>query len=702
MAMIFIDTEYNRTTHPSVNPVCAVTYRLDKKSKQSDKKRWWVHNNLYSQALLAKYLTENKEDTMLCYNAVAEGRFFISLGLNPMEFKWIDLYIEYKYISNNNDEVAYGDQLVNGKVKKTKRPPPKWQRTEEDSKTAFKQTFSLSEATFKLTGEIRDSEHKDKMRDLIISDPESFTQQEREDILNYCDDDTVFLPQIWDKIKKHIEKLHRAPLTGKELQEIYLRGEYSAATALMESWGYPINVEKTRNFSSSVGPLLEQAQREINKLFPNISPFVYNRKERRFSLNEKRVRDWIAANCDVESWKKTDGYKDAKKKATKESPANPANYTSLSLEAWERAFPFKHEYPEDNFGAQMVRYLKLKQSMNGFVPGGKKNFWDAVGPDGNVRCFLNPYGTATSRNAVGSTSFLFLKPAWMRSLAEPPPGEAMGAFDYGSEEYLISALHAKCKPMIDSYASGDVYLAFAKMAGIVPQSATKESHKFERDLCKALVLSLSYLQTAKGLAEKLCAQTGKYFSEDQAQEYIDNFYEVYKELEESQQEAQELYADQGYLRLPCGWRVWGDCDNFRSTTNFPIQGRGGSILRRAIITAIKDYGLKPVVPLHDAVYIRYPSDDLGHMDRLHKAMREAFAYYFDDKKSAALIKLDGFTWSKDFPPITYNEKGRPIYPEITTPGGLELSCGDLYLDERAVDEYKKFSKYFNYREEQSL
>lgn len=704
--MIFIDTEFNRTTHPFVNPVCAVLYELPAKKEH----RFWTHNNKAAQNKLKDFILERKDQVFICYGGAAEGRFFLSLGLRPIDFKWIDLFIEYRYISNNNDEIAYGEQLVNGKVKMTRRPPPKWERTEEDSKTAFKQTHSLAEATFKLTKNIRDTDQKNAMRDLIISDPAQFSQDERQQILDYCADDTVFLPEIYNEITKIICELHGIPkLDAETKKEMLVRGEYSAAVAMMENWGYPIDVEKTKNFSEAVGPLLDEAQREINALFPDIKPFQFDRKTGKFVTKQDRLKDWLKSNVDINRWMVTDSFNKAKKKeriAKKEglehSPVDRAKYLSLSLDAWGKFFDFRHEYPKDNFAAQMVRYLKLRQNLNGFVPGGRGNFWDAVGPDGMVRCYLNPYGAATSRNQPGSTSFLFLKPAWMRALAQPPKGKAMGAFDYGSEEYLISALWAECQAMVESYGSGDVYLAFAKLAGIVPMTATKESHKKERDLCKAIVLAMSYLMTAKGLAEKLTVDTGTPFTEEQAQEYIDQFYEVFSELDEAQKRVVKEYDQDGYLRLPCGWRTWGDNDNFRATVNFGVQGFGGSILRRAIVTAIKDYGLEPRVPLHDAVYIMYDAYDLDKMDRLYKAMHEAFCYYFDDKKSAALIRLDGFTWSPDYPKITFSDKGKPTYPEIVTPGGLEISCGDFYLDERAVAEYRQFSKYFTRREELDL
>jgi hypothetical protein len=96
------------------------------------------------------------------YACVAEARAFYSLGLNPLNFKWIDLFLEYRMLSNHNDRMNWGKQLVDGKVKFFAKPKNKWDREgSEDSGPSFKPTHSLAEATYKLTGEIRDTKEKD-------------------------------------------------------------------------------------------------------------------------------------------------------------------------------------------------------------------------------------------------------------------------------------------------------------------------------------------------------------------------------------------------------------------------------------------------------------------------------------------------------------------------------------------------------------
>lgn len=663
--MIYIDFEFNRVTEEKVNLVCCAIYD----SEDGSKKKIWLHNDNDAKLKLKNFLEHiRKSETIVAWQASAEARSFYSLGTDPYYYDWIDLFLEYRCLSNHHDKYNYGQQLVDGKIKTVQKPKPKWERTEEDSASGFKPTHSLAEATFKLTGTVRDTEHKTKMRDLIISDPESFTEEEKEAIMDYCLEDVVHLPLLHlEMIREYKSRLGSLYNKSGHLEEMKHRAKYNVLCGIKECWGYPINYNDTKNFSDSVASILDDCQRDINRLFPDIKPFKFVKKTGKFSWNQIKTKEWIKNNCQHLNWIKTD----------------TGDY-SLSLEAWQKHFNYTHEYPDDSFPAQMVRYLKLKQSLNGFVPGGKKSFWDAVGSDKRVRPYINCYGSLSSRNQPGSTSFLLLKPAWQRSLLQPPKGKCITSIDYGSEEYFIAALFYNDLAMIKAYLSGDVYLAYAKDAGMVPKDGTKEKYKTERNLAKSTVLGLSFRMSKYGLSAKLTNDTGRKWTEDQAQEMIDLFYEAYPDWAEGNREIIKEYYQQGFLKLFDGWYLWGDNDNERSVGNFPIQGRGAVILRKAEMLCY-ERGVKVILPLHDALYIEHDMGDFKAIDILRECMVEAFCSIFPKnlRKYAEQIRLDPFTWGSDL------EEGT-----ITTPGGWKVDCAPIYIDERATREYEKFSRYF--------
>lgn len=674
--IIALDFEFNQTTEENVNLVSCVTY--DFKSKRSIK--WWLHRSPNIQNKLAKYLKEYQ--IILGYACVAEARSFLSLNLDPLHFQWIDMFLEYRMLTNHNDLLQWGKQLVDGKVKFTVKPKPKWERSEQDSKTGFKATHSLAEATYKLTGQIRDTKEKDETRKLIISNPKKFTPVERDRILDYNKADVEFLPILWNRIKEEYKKFAGGEPSldmTEYFEEALVRGRYSAHTAIMESIGYPINLEATRNFSRQISSILSECQRDINSQF-SFRPFKWNKKNNNFSWNQKVTRDWLSENIDTTKWMKTDTGK-----------------ISLGIEAWERVFQFKHDYPRGNFGAQMVRFLKLKQSLYGFsdTGGKRKNFWDSVGSDGRVRPYMNIYGAQSSRSQPAASGFMFLKPAWMRSLVEPTNGKYIAGVDYGQQEFFLSGLESNDKNMIAAYLSGDPYLYGAKLAGAIPKDGRREDFKIERDLFKNTYLGILYGMTKYGLSIKLTGDLGRPFSEAEAQHQIDIFEESYPYYMEWKRNLLESYEEGEGIRLPCGWMIGADNDNPRSVLNVPIQGFGASIMRKAVDIAVSR-GCKVILTLHDAIYIE---DDIGNEEKigiLMDSMREAFQFYFIGKptyKTAEAIKLDPFAWSPDF------ERDSEI---ILINKRIVVPVSDLYRDERALSEYERFSKYFDLPETELL
>lgn len=529
--VVFCDFEFSEVVEPFVKLVCAATYC----PATGEKKKFWLHNSPLMQAKLADYLKQY--EIIIAYSAVAECRSFMALGLDPLSFKWLDLFLEYRMMSNHNDKLNWGKQLVDGKVKFVNKPRPKWERTEEEKMTGFRPTHSLAEATFKLTGEIRDTEHKNKMRDLIISNPKSFTKEERTAIMDYCLDDVIFLPRIKEEIIKEFTRLDPSYDTQRYIRDALYRGRYSAHTAIMENRGYPLDVEKTKNFSKQIPVIMYELQKEINSLFPTIKPFKWNKPKNRFSWDQKATKDWIKANHDVKKWMKTD-----------------KGQISLALDGFQKFYSFQHSYPEDNFGAQMVRFLKLKQNLYGFSKSDdseKRTFWDYVGSDGRVRPYMNHFGAQSSRTQPAASGFMFLKPAWMRALVQPKPGRFIASIDYGQQEFFIAGLESSDEKMIQAYLSGDPYLYGAKLAGAIPWDGTKESHKAIRDVYKNTYLGILFGMTKYGLAVKLTNDTGREWTEDEAQEQIDIFEDTFPDYMAWKRDLVSDYMAGYGIELPC-------------------------------------------------------------------------------------------------------------------------------------------------------
>lgn len=663
MNLLALDFEYRKTHLAKFDLVaCSLT---DGHSVRA----LWLHNDVTAQQKLKQFLLKHRDThTLLAFNVDAEGRSLISLGLNPIKFKWIDLQAEWKMLTNHNDKLGYGKQFIDGIFKTTTRK----QYGVEDGMPHDKAPVNLLGCTYKLLGKgsKEDYDHKEAMRDLIINTVGGFNASQREKILEYCKGDILDLHDIYEAQMRHYKTLlNRKELEELPAQQLY-RGETVARAALISSIGYPVDPVKIMNFTNNIPHIIKECQEDINSLFPGT--FNWNKKEDRYSVNTKKVKEWIEGSKYKSKW-----------------PRTPTKDFSLSLDAFEEFFSWRHEYPRDNFFAQFLRWLRLNQSLNGFRPKGanaknKSTFFSYY--DGErAHPYLNAYGAQSARYQPKATGFIHLKAAWMRSLVEPKPGRAICGIDYSSEEFILAALMSKDANMIKAYESGDVYLYFAKLAGAVPWDGTKKEYKKERDKFKSTTLGISYQMGAESLANKLTADTGEPHTIEDGYEMINLFANAYPDYHEWIEDNEHYYCETDKLKLPDGWYMFGDNDNRRSVGNMPIQGMGSCILRKAIQLA-QDAGLTVILPLHDALYIEFDSDDLSAVDKLEACMREAFAFYFKGETKAiawSRIRLDADIWSPD-----YSEG------EFKTPGGIIGKKSKIYVDERSGNDFERFSKYF--------
>jgi len=653
----YIDFEYNKSREKIMNLVCC-SILIDDITHN-----FWLHNDDDAKLRLSQFISNVSDDgyIFVAYAAEAEASSVYSLGINPVKIRWIDLQLEVKMLYNHNYALTTGKHLVKGK-EVTLRP------------FQDKPQTNLASSLYKFCGIKIDTEHKTQMRDLIISEPEEFSHEEEKAITDYCANDVKYLPMLLQKIFKNLEifvpKNHLKTL----FSEVLLRGEYSARTALMVRHGTPINMEWAKNLADNVPIVLTECIQDINSQF-TIKPFKFDKKTAKYIMDTKVLREWIKSQ-NFRSWKLTEGGTSGKK-----------DY-SLALEAWEDHFQFRHDFPRNNLGAQMVRYLKLKQSLNSFnFKEGQKEatFFDYIGSDGYSRPYMNHYGSQSSRSQPKSSGFLFLKSAWMRSMCQPPEGYAIGAIDYGSQEFLLSAVCSRDPKMIQAYESGDVYLHYGKGIGLIPKDGTKETHGKERDLCKATVLGLSYLMTKVGLSKKLTADTGRYVSEEEADKLVNSFDSLYNGFSTWRRNCIDYYEVAKHIRLADGWYMFGNNPSFRSAANMPLQGAGAVIMRR-FVKLSQEAGLNVIQTLHDAGYILSPVSKIyDDMDKFRDCMKQAFVDYFEekDKAAASLIRLDGKIWGQGL-----NEG------QVVTNTGFVLESSKYHIDKRSQNEYDIFSRYF--------
>lgn len=628
MKFAYLDFEFNGTTEAKLNLVSVSCVCTDG-AVVTYERNFWLYEKKSTEAL--DFFTHLvKKGYIFVGYTEAEPRSLHALGLK--NFPYVDLYLEYRCLLNHNHKLSYGVQYIDGKVLTTTPPPlnKKWNVGKiddegEEDEAHHKPQYSLAACTFKLLDVKIDTVEKNEVRDIIIRGDRAEIIANAVRIMDYNKTDIVYLPRILNAVYGRFKAL--SLLSPEQwLDHALRRGDYSRRTALMVSLGYPINTEKVKSFTVNASHILKDAAKSCVR--DDFQPFKWDKKFLRYSVNEAEVRKWIEANPKP-TWRKTPGKK-----------------LSLSKDA----FGDWYDSSSEGFGGDFYRYLKTKQSLNGFLPGGGKKgkFTDYLGSDGRVRPHFGIYGSQSSRSQPKATGFIPLKAHWMRNFIEPKPGHALAGIDYASQEFLIAAIISQDHAMIDAYDSGDVYLAFAKDAGLIPKDGTKQSHPKERDAAKTTVLGMSYDMAAKALAHRLSESTGEEWTEAKAEGLIKLFFSTYSKYAAWKNEILKEYRDENYLRLPDGWYMWGDNPNFRSVSNFPVQGHGAVIMRRAV-TLAQDAGLDVIFTLHDALYIEFDSTrPVAAIGALMATMQQAFYEVMERYGRVTKIRLEGEAWSPDY------------------------------------------------------
>jgi DNA polymerase I-like protein with 3'-5' exonuclease and polymerase domains len=208
--------------------------------------------------------------------------------------------------------------------------------------------------------------------------------------------------------------------------------------------------------------------------------------------------------------------------------------------------------------------------------------------------------------------------------------------DWEQQEFGIAAALSGDGRMMEAYISGDPYLTFAKQAGAVPMGATRQTHRRERDLFKTCALGVQYGMGAKALAQRIDEP------EAVARELLRLHRDTYSRFWEWSDAAVDFAMTTSGLHTVFGWAVHVGPDvNPRSLRNFPMQANGAEMLHLACCLAT-EAGIQVCVPVHDAVLVEGPADEIDEVVRATQhAMGEASRYVlsgFELRDEARIVR----------------------------------------------------------------
>ena len=229
-----------------------------------------------------------------------------------------------------------------------------------------------------------------------------------------------------------------------------------------------------------------------------------------------------------------------------------------------------------------------------------------------------PFASKTGRNQPSNSRFIFGSSRWLRSLIKPAQERAIAYVDWSSQEVAIAAALSGDEILWQDYISGDVYLNFAKQAGLVPAAATKSSHEAERNRVKALFLGIGYGMSAESIA----AHSGLHI--DVARSLLLQHRLRYRQLWAWTESVQNAGLLGQIIQTTYGW-TWqagfGTEVNPRSLLNWPMQANGAEMMRLACCE-LTERGIMVCCPVHDAILIEASIEEIDHAVQLTQGAME--------------------------------------------------------------------------------
>jgi DNA polymerase I len=423
---------------------------------------------------------------------------------------------------------------------------------------------------------------KESMRQLILK-KNDWDEAEQVAILNYCAEDVDALIRLLPAMAPKIDWLRAM-----------LRGRYMGAVARMVRAGVPIDLPTysalRNNWTSIKALLVADVDRQFN---------VYEGV--RFSA--KKFEQYLASE-DI---------------------------------PWPRLSSGDLALDKDTFKERVTVYPRLAALRELRVSLDDLRLTSlAIGSDGRNRAGLFPFSAKTGRNQPSNAQFIFGPSRWLRGLIKPEPGHGLAYIDYSSQEIGIAAALSGDAVLNVAYQSGDPYLAFARQIGLVPPTATKETHPVERSRCKAIVLGTNYGMTAKTLAFR----TG--MTEAEARQLLDLHRRHYRDFWGWAQRRVDSAMLTGVITASFGWAMRVSRNpNGRSLLNWSMQANGAEMLRLACIGGT-EAGIEICAPVHDALLIHAPFErlqaDVARMQEIMVAAGRAVLAGYELRTDAEIIR----------------------------------------------------------------
>jgi DNA polymerase-1 len=402
---------------------------------------------------------------------------------------------------------------------------------------------------------------KDVYRNIIINNFPNYTEDQEKKIIEYNVSDVVENEALF---RAQVSEFGKRDTNFKKiLSQAIFHGKSQAVVARIERNGIPINYE---------------LYSDMEKYFPQIKALEIEELKKVADVyvgdkwNMKKFTEFLRKLGILRNWPRTKSGQPAKDDRT--------------LYRYASKYPIIQQIRE-------AKWIIEAKNLKGYQ----------VGKDKRSRTSLKMFGTITGRTNPSTAVNPFGAPRRMRNIIGTSKDKLIVYADWKSQEAVIQGALSKDQKIKDGIATGDIYLSTAKKAKAVPESGIRKDFERERKLYKETYLAIGYGQTAYGLKAKLD------ITESAAAYLLSNLKRIYPTYFTWIDGVIDKSVARGYFETKFGWRYYipdKESVNPRRLMNWPLQGHGSEILRKAIIE-LDAAGYEISMPVHDAVLI--------HMDR---------------------------------------------------------------------------------------
>lgn len=676
MRLVAIDFEYKK---PSESDMGLISCSLCVEGGEPES--FWLWDGSDTNKLFFR-LQDLRDNVFVGYSIQqAEARCFCALGLNPNDFKWRDLMLEWKWLRNGDYRFSYGKVIVNGFPRETFAPKirvgKKASKEEEEFAKAeneeylneireeldddsvevgmqeagwtmldccyFFETLGFSEYTsaLKQKKEIRD--------EIIVNGTEEQLEEYRDEIISYNEDDIKDIIELAHAItakmvevgaEEHITVIkgcvEMMTLDADGITKCQLNmGTWAARLAKYAHRGLPIHRKRLDRLLEVVPRLQQEAIFEWNRDHTDTPLYRVGLPK---NMLEQKVQPTKQSPYIKNEW-------------TKDGDMMENLISAFLEQSGLESYPRTKSGKPDTSKKVIDRYasgenlLKQYQRHQGHLSAlktysankqGKVEALDYIGSDNKQRPDFGPYGTQTARNGAKAKSLCFLGPHWLRILVDPEPGMCVIDLDYGSQEVFIAGSISNDKNLKQAYMSADVYMYYAQLTGMYPKDLpipTEEQRSEEwfkpykkvRSISKTLNLSMQFGAGAKAVAAAVRDATkDSSITDEQGFAWVDDYHDAYSDYYQMTKDIKEEYLRGTGIMLCDGWRMGPNNPSPLSAGNLPIQGLGSVILRRACDMMDKA-GITVIATLHDAITLYCKEEEAENIAKKASRLMELAA-----------------------------------------------------------------------------